>query len=211
MKLTTLKDLQGHTFGRLVVLQRAPNVKDRTAWLCRCTCEENAIVIGNKLQQGRTVSCGCKKQEIMSNMAAVGRTNRAHGRTNTTEFRTWTSMLTRCFNPRSEDYPRYGGRGITVCDRWREFKQFLADMGIKPSPRHSIDRINNDGNYEPGNCRWATQTEQSRNRSTTRLLTFHDKTQSVEAWAVEYGIKADTLRHRLARGLSMRKALLRQQ
>jgi hypothetical protein len=114
--------------------------------------------------------------------------------------------MTRCRNPHSQDYERYGGRGIVICERWNKFENFLADMGPRPSG-HSIDRVNNDGNYEPGNCRWATNTQQIRNQSTNRIVTLHGRSQSVAAWAEECDIKADTVRHRLDRGLSAEQAL----
>lgn len=208
---TTLKDLTGERYGRLLVLQRSVNIGRRVAWLCRCDCGEAKITTGNQLQRGHVVSCGCRRREVLSNLREVGRANATHGHTRggkpTPEFRTWTSMLNRCGNPNNTDYQRYGGRGITVCERWQSFENFLADMGPRPSPRHSIDRINNDGNYEPGNCRWATQAEQTRNQRTSRIVAMDGRSQSVAAWAEEYGLKADTVRHRLDRGHSLREAL----
>lgn len=130
-----------------------------------------------------------------------------HGLSKTPEFRTWTSMMTRCRNPRSQDYPRYGGRGIIVCERWNTFVNFLADMGHKPSRRHSIDRINTNGNYEPSNCRWATPIQQSRNQRSNRVIELNGRSQCVADWAEEYGMAPDTLRHRLDRGFSLEESL----
>ena len=204
---TTLTDLTARRFGRLTAISRSCNINGRVAWLCRCDCGVETTVIGNKLQQGRTVSCGCRRRDILNNMSNVGKSNATHKGTGTPEFRTWTGMKTRCFNVRSQDYEQYGGRGITVCDRWLSFETFLADLGPRPTPQHSIDRINNDGNYEPGNCRWATKKEQSRNQSTSRILSLNGRSQSVAAWAEEVGMKADTLRHRLDRGQTLTEAL----
>ncbi len=116
-------------------------------------------------------------------------------------------MLTRCENPRCEAYPRYGGRGIEVCKRWQTFENFLADMGPRPSADHSIDRIENDGNYEPGNCRWATDAEQNQNTRSNRLLTYAGRTQPLSVWAREFGIRRETVRERLKAGWDVERAL----
>lgn len=115
-------------------------------------------------------------------------------------YSSWQKMRYRCYNPRCVAYADYGGRGITVCDQWRTFKGFLRDMGPKPSPQHSIDRFpNSDGNYEPGNCRWATRKEQSKNRRTVRHMTFNGRTQTMTDWAKELGIDKRVLSLRLTR------------
>lgn len=145
-------DLTGRRFGCLLVLKRSA-ARKRVAWLCQCDCGGTSVAFSDALRQGRTKSCGCMQ----------GSGNLIHGRSHTAEFRSWWGMRQRCGNPNHSRYPGWGGRGITVCDRWREFKNFFADMGEKPTPAHSIDRINNDGNYEPSNCRWATPKEQQRN------------------------------------------------
>lgn len=125
-------------------------------------------------------------------------------------YRTWLSMIARCENPRTESYPRYGGRGITVCERWRgSFADFIADVGPRPSPSHSIDRINVNGNYEPGNCRWATAVEQQRNRRSNRVLTINGRTQCLQAWADEVGIKSVTLQRRISKGMPPELAVLK--
>lgn len=207
MKSTTLKDRSGLRYGRLFVIQREANLGPHIAWLCRCDCGATTVVRGMQLQSGHTTSCGCRKREVMAQLGDVGRKNRTHGCTNTPEFRCWSSMHTRCDNPHSQGYARYGGRGITICEQWRSFESFLADMGPRPTMHHSIDRIDVNGNYEPRNCRWATPTEQSRNQRTNRVFTINGRSQSVAAWAEEVGMKADTVRHRLDRGLSLREAL----
>lgn len=159
-------DLVGQVFERLTVIARLPSSKlGSTMWLCRCTCGKERVVLGSNLTQGKTKSCGCFRDERLR------QTNTRHGATwdgvHTPEYRAWAGLLWRC-NPKSHSYTwskHYVGRGITVCPRWRaDFAAFLADMGPKPTAKHSIDRIDNDGNYEPGNCRWATHSQQMKNR-----------------------------------------------
>lgn len=131
-----------------------------------------------------------------------------HGGRHTSEYKIWERMLHRCKNPNNERYARYGGRGIKVCERWQEsFANFLADMGPRPSPKHTVDRIDNDGHYEPSNCRWATQMEQTRNSSRTKDLTLNGETMCMTAWAQRLGITQHTLNGRLKRGWPLSAAL----
>lgn len=124
------------------------------------------------------------------------------------EYRAWARMKRRCLDPRTDGYHRYGGRGITVCPRWlNSFENFLADMGPRPTDQHSLDRVNNNGNYEPGNCRWATLDMQANNRRANRRLTHNGKSQGVSAWARELGCKPHTITMRLARGWPVALAL----
>lgn len=156
----------GKRFGRLVVVLAYP--KDRGCvqrWWCRCDCGNNRVVDGSNLRQRRTRSCGCLRVEVSTKGAlrhggAVGRM--------TPEYRTWQGMLCRCYTKSNSGYYKYGGKGIKVCARWRHtFVNFLKDMGKKPSPQHSIDRIDGARGYAPSNCRWATSSEQARNRVNT--------------------------------------------
>ena len=143
-------DLAGERFGHLLVIERS-FAKKRVSWLCRCDCGKTSVIGACPLRDGRTKSCGCCQGNFI------------HGRSYSPEFRSWWAMRQRCENSNLPRYYDWGGRGITVCDRWQKFENFFADMGEKPTPRHSIDRINNHGNYEPSNCRWATPKQQQRN------------------------------------------------
>ncbi len=137
----------------------------------------------------------------MTGHASIGSLRRRGGRP-TPEYRSWQAMRDRCLNRANGAFNRYGGRGIAVCERWREsFDAFMADMGPKPGAEYSIDRIDNDGNYEPGNCRWATQAEQSENRSTTKRFTYDGRTLSFSGWEKELRISRGTLKRRLDLGL----------
>lgn len=130
-----------------------------------------------------------------------------HGRKKTTEYTIWISMRQRCLNPRNKAYPLYGGRGIAICARWNNFSNFLQDMGPRPAPGQSLDRIDNDGNYEPGNCRWATSVEQGANTRKARLVTLDGKTQTIRAWEREKGLLSGTVRSREKRGWSLADAI----
>jgi hypothetical protein len=164
-----VKDIMGQRFSRVTVVRLMPERKNRGAlWLCECTCGAQIIVAGNSLQTGNTSSCGCLKREIIT----------THGLSGHELFHTWQMMIERCENPNVENFHLYGGRGIKVCERWRHsFPNFLADMGERPSPNHSVDRYPNlDGNYEKDNCRWATQRQQTLNRRKSRTWGIRETT-----------------------------------
>jgi hypothetical protein len=134
--------------------------------------------------------------------------NKSHGMCRTPEYARWFSMKARCYNPKDSNFARYGGRGITVCDRWRnDFQAFFADMGPPPTPAHQIERIDNDGPYSPENCRWATRTEQASNRHTNQTITFRGETLTVQEWARRTGIKAPALYWRLHDGWDAERIL----
>lgn len=157
-------DLLGRRFGRLLVWQRAGSKKNQAMWICRCDCGKEKLISSAKLSGG-TRSCGCLMLEVAAKMKTT------HGQSKTSEYNTWMAMKQRCYDSNSTSYARYGGRGIAVCKRWRDsFSAFLADMGRKPSSKHSIDRINNALGYEPSNCRWATPSQQGFNRRPYRHI-----------------------------------------
>ncbi len=166
--------LGGKVFGRLVAQKCVGSSKGEPLWECKCQCGGTAIVHRGALIGGRTKSCGCLNREL-SSMRKTKHGHASHYST-TPEYRAWTDAQKRCHNPKVNEYHNYGWRGIRVCDRWlgeHGFENFLADMGPKPDPKrlYSLDRFpNNDGNYEPGNCRWATREEQFKNRSKCQAL-----------------------------------------
>jgi hypothetical protein len=156
-------DLTGQRFGRLTVLERGPNKGAKTHWLCACDCGGTRLVGTGQLHSGRTQSCGCLQRERTCESNRSRQTR--HGMSETSLYKCWSSMLQRCTNPKHQAWRNYGGRGIAVCQRWFSFETFRDDMGIKPEwATGGIDRIDVNGNYEPGNCRWATIEQQLRNR-----------------------------------------------
>ena len=193
------KNFTGQKFGQLTVLGYAGKVgkKNECAWNVRCACGREKVVPAKYLY--RVVSCGCLRR------AAHGH---AKGRRSDT-YSSWHSMIKRCRNPKATHYDLYGGRGIKVCERWQsDFAAFLADMGERPGKKFSIDRFpNKNGNYEPGNCRWATRSEQQNNRRDTYLLTYQGRTQGIAQWSREVGINLYTIRSRVESGMSVEEAL----
>ncbi len=170
------RDLLGMSFDRLTVTGRAaPNARGAARWHCVCRCGKTSIVLSGNLLQGLVRSCGCLRDE------SAGARFRTHGLRSRPEYTVWKSMRGRVTATSGKYHRLYVLRGITVCERWNDFALFLADMGPRP-PKSEIERIDNDGNYEPANCRWATRKEQTRNRSVNILITFNGETRCLGEW-----------------------------
>lgn len=157
--MTKVADFTGKKFGRLTVIDRFENtVRGTATWNCICDCGQNIVVRGNALQSGNTRSCGCLQREDASERFTT------HGLRNSREWHIWTGMKQRCQNQNNPNYHDYAGRGITVCDEWQSFERFIADMGMSPTTKHTIERLDNNAGYYPSNCVWATRQQQSRNK-----------------------------------------------
>ncbi len=156
-------ELSDQIFGRLTVLRKlGRNRHNQIVWLCICSCGKEHEAIGSVLKRGLVRSCGCLRDELLRERSVTH--GHTLGRKASTEYSSWANMITRCSNPKNIDWKHYGGRGISVCREWRKsFAAFFRDMGSKPMD-HSIDRIDVNGNYEPSNCRWATSSEQQKNK-----------------------------------------------
>jgi hypothetical protein len=206
-----VNDLTDKRFGRLVALLPEPKDpklgKQHTMWVCECDCGSQVVVNGSSLTNNTTRSCGCLR--IEATRARKTKHGQAKKGNNTKEYQTWAGMIRRCYNSAEENYDRYGGRGIKVCDAWREsFETFFKDVGPCPGPEYSIDRFpDNNGNYEPGNVRWATTKQQSRNTRRNRLITHDGHTRTVVEWSEITGIQRQTIIARIEAGWSPEKAL----
>jgi hypothetical protein len=177
MSKPVLHDFCGKRFGMLTAVHVDHVSKRGAHWFCRCDCGRTKVVERSSLKAGLTRSCGCRQT------AAMHEAVRTHGQSRSPMHVLWCAMIARCENPNNKSYSSYGGRGIKICRRWRDsFQAFALDMGPRPSPKHLLDRKDNDGNYEPGNCRWATQKESSRNRRGRLLITAFGETKCATAW-----------------------------
>ena len=179
-------DLTGKVFGRLTVFGRLQDQKPGIAkWICRCSCGREKIVVSKSLVAGKCTSCGCARG--------------SHHATKTKTYNAWKVMRQRCRDANATGHERYVDRGICVCERWHDYSNFLADMGPRPFPGASIDRVNNDGPYSPENCRWSTPSQQARNKSNNHFLEMNGETKILSDWAAQFGINVSTLGFRLKR------------
>ncbi len=195
--MSRLIDLVGEKFERLVVVEIVGKNKwGQYKWRCLCDCGEEVVVFGGKLRSGDTKSCGCWNIDRITK----------HGRSRTRVYRTWQNMIQRCLNPLNKSYADYGGRGITICERWMKFENFLEDMGEQPKGLQ-IDRTDNNKGYCKSNCRWVTRKEQMRNRRNNILITHKGEEKCLSGWAEKLDINYTTLCKRLKLGWSVEKAL----
>ncbi len=186
------QDLTGQRFERLVVIKRGdPTPCGVLRWVCKCDCGEIRQVQPIALKSGNTKSCGCYKHELR--VAAMT----THGKSISPEYKAWEAMNQRANNLNFPRHKDWGGRGIGICARWKVFQNFLDDMGLKPTPEHSLDRIDNNKGYEPGNCRWATRSQQQRNTRRNRLLTYRGETKCLTVWSGILGLSTHVIRHRI--------------
>lgn len=203
--MSKLDDLTGRRFGKLTVIGSHESRNGKTFWPCRCDCGNSTTVVASNLKRGNTLSCGCLQRNI-----TIAR-NTTHGLVaggKPPEYIVWVNFRNRCEDPRDKQYPSYGGRGITVDARWQSYEAFYADMGPRPSADHQIDRIDNDGPYAPGNCRWATRTENCSNRRDNVFVEWHGESLTVPEWARRVGIKKHTIHQRLNKlGWDVERAL----
>lgn len=188
--------LLGTRFGRLVVINRNGSKDGKSTWQCICDCGKQTIVKGVYLTRGATQSCGCFR----------GENHRTHGKSHSPEYGSWSSMHTRCYNNKHQQWHNYGGRGIKVCSKWRKFENFLEDMGKRP-PGHSLDRIDTNGGYNKLNCRWATPKEQMANSRKAVLLEIKGEKIPLRETARRYKIPRSTLKQRLGKGWSIHRAI----
>lgn len=195
-------DITGRRVGFLTVLRRHGTANyGKVTWLCKCDCGNEKIVLGDSLRNGYPKSCGCRIGELISS----GR--KSHGQSGSALYKIWLGIKKRCFDSKSNIYNHYGGRGITVCDRWLRgdgtvtgYECFAADMGDRPSDKHSIDRIDFNGNYSPENCRWATREEQMQNRRNNLNYVFNGEVLCLAEISRRVGIPYGTLKHRRRKG-----------
>lgn len=194
-------DYVGKKFNRLTVLQDLPTRGSNRYVRCICDCGVVKDYQLTAIVHGQTMSCGCYGKE------QTKKSNTKHGRSFSGTYYSWKSARGRCLNPNNPVYHNYGGRGIKFCDRWSNFRNFLEDMGERPSKEHTLDRINTNGDYEPGNCKWSLPIEQANNKRSSRFETVGCVTLTVAQWARESGLPQGALTQRLAKGMTMAEAI----
>lgn len=194
MRSHNFKDITGQRFGSLVAIRFVGVSAGKTRWECVCDCGATTVKVYQHMVLGLTKSCGCLRKAVATErMRAMSTT---HGLSQTKWWKVWSSMMRRCYNTSATRYARYGGRGIAVCERWHDAVKFFEDMG-EPPENMTIERVDNNGNYSPNNCRWASYVEQNNNRSTTKFIEFLGERLSGAQWARRLGISKSTLYARL--------------
>lgn len=203
------KNIEGEFFGKFTVLRRGenrvePSGKTKVYWLCKCECGSEKEIEASSLREGTSKSCGCVKKENAKNL------NLSHGMYRSAQYKAWQKMKERCLNPNVERYPNYGGRGITVCKRWLEsFENFYEDMGDKPTPQHSIDRKDVNGNYEKDNCRWVTNQEQHYNKTNTLYVRYKNENKSLSELCKKYHLNYKSTWRQYKKGFTFEQILIK--
>jgi len=202
------KNLSGMRFERWLVLKEAGRHQKHNymLWECICDCGTVSLQRASSLKNGETLSCGCYHKEM--NIKRLTKHGGSAGGKATPEYRSWMHMKRRCTDEKNDQYKDYGARGIKVCDRWLEaFENFLEDMGLRPTLKHTIERRDNDGNYEPSNCYWATKAEQSRNKRSNRYLEYNGERMVLRDWGARLGIHETSIHYHLKTGKSFKEVI----
>lgn len=188
-------DMTGASFNGIRVVAPAGSAAGKRLWQCECSCGSLFVAVGTRLRDGSVSGCArCAKRNME---------HRTHGATGSREYVSYCAMKQRCLYPKNKRYEQYGGRGIRICDRWLEsFENFYADMGQQPGPGYSIERIDRDKDYEPGNCVWADSLQQANNRSNNTRIEINGRTQTMTQWSRETGVNRTVILRRMKRGLS---------
>lgn len=195
-------ELSGKRFTRWLVICRAGSGPGGALWQCLCDCGTIRLVTATHLKRGLSRSCGCLQADV------TAKRNKRHDMARWPEYGIWQNIVQRCSNTNNPSYNRYGGRGINMCDAWRDFATFIADVGRRPTPRHQLDRFpDNDGDYRPDNVRWTLAKQNSRNRRDNHRLEFNGKSLCISEWAELLGLTRSTLDRRLHLGWSVERAL----
>lgn len=203
MIMAKQNELKYKRFGRLLVLMKADSNRNGIRWLCRCDCGVTKVIPAKNMVSGRTLSCGCLQKE-------AARKNTKHGHNingrHTRTYSSWHDMRRRCRDKNHKSHANYYDKGITVCERWKEFINFLSDMGERPEGK-TLDRIDSNGNYEKDNCKWSTHKEQANNMSRNHYLEYKGEKLTISQWADKQGLPYNTLTARIRRGWSIERAL----
>lgn len=201
------KQEAGNRYGRLIVLSRAGSSGSKAAWLCRCDCGTELVVTGDSLRSRSRTSCGCwRSKNAKDRFTKHGHSNGGGIKRESKTYRSWQEMWARCTRSNHTSYENYGGRGISVCEEWRDFNRFLVDMGERPDGT-SLDRVDGELGYFAKNCRWSDRLTQNRNRRGNILISINGDAKCIAEWAAVYGAKYMTLYNRIARGMSPEEAV----
>jgi len=199
--MSATRDLKGLKFGRLSVLAMESQKNRRTYWTCICECGNKTIGRSDQITSGKKTSCGCYGAEMRK------KANITHGKSRTNEYKIWGRMNDRCSNKNDKSYSSYGGRGIHVCSRWKDFSEFFHDMGVRPAGGYTLERIDNDKGYNPDNCAWATRKTQQNNTRRNHLVELDGVTLTIAQWSDRTNIESSVIIKRLKRGWTVKKSL----